>query len=81
MSIAKMKKLTLAAPVDSCESLIAEMMRLGCIEVEELSAQSPDCAKLLEEGAIRLQVGDVDQILDDREKIEEAIDLLNRYAP
>ena len=81
MSIAKMKKLTLAAPVDSCESLIAEMMRLGCIEVEELSAQSPDCAKLLEEGAIRLQVGDVDQILGDREKIEEAIDLLNRYAP
>lgn len=81
MSIAVMKKLTLAAPVECCEALIAGIMRLGCIEIESLPSRSEECADLVAQGAVRIETGDVDDILEQREKIEEAVALLNRYAP
>lgn len=81
MAIAAMKKLTLAAPVDSRAYIISEMMRIGCVEVEELNRQSVDYAELFEQGLIRLDAGEADRILARRDKIAAACGLLDRYAP
>ena len=76
-----MKKLTLAAPVDSRAYIISEMMRIGCVEVEELNRQSAGYAELFEQGLIRLDAGEADRILARRDKIAAACGLLDRYAP
>ncbi len=79
MSIARMKKLTLAGSVSERKQVIAEMMRLGCIEINEISPQSA-VAGFVEKGVLKRDGSRELDVLADRARIEAAMSVLDRYA-
>ncbi|MBQ5974027.1 MAG: V-type ATP synthase subunit I [Oscillospiraceae bacterium] len=79
MSIAAMKKLTLAGANSDRRQVVAEMMRLGCIEINDIAPDGA-VAGLIESGAMRRDDSAEAAVLADRARIEAALAVLDRYA-
>lgn len=74
-----MKKLSVAAPVSQRERIIAEIMRLGCIEVDELP--SAEAGELLDYGGVSQDAPETEALLAERTRLDAAIAAIDRYAP
>lgn len=81
MAIVEMKKLSLAALEEQRESLLAELMRLGCVEISEPDMSSPELDKLYSEALISHDTASIESIMSRRDSVSKAIALLDKYAP
>ena len=78
MSIVKMKKLRVIAPASSKEELLRELLLLGCVELREQDTllADPQTAAL-----VSREYGDVTAARTERQVFENAIRILDAYAP
>ncbi len=78
MAIVKMKRLRLAAMSRDREELLTLLQRMGCVEIDEPSADpdDPDWASL-----VRSEATGLASAREEQSEAEKALEVLNRYAP
>ncbi len=81
MAIVRMKKLTLAAPKAVSRSLISELMRLGCVEIDRPNLDDPSIAPFIESKVLQRDVSDNETLAIRLSELEAAKKLLDKYAP
>lgn len=78
MAIEKMKRLKLVAVKSERESLLKELMLLGCVQISEPELHSPDA----EEAEIfTKETAGLSEFRADYERLLSGIELLNKYVP
>lgn len=78
MAIAKMKKLTLAALRQDKDMLLRSLIRLGCVELTEIEGEIKDTEF---ESLLKREQTSLVSSKSDYSKLQNAIAVLNKYAP